>query len=142
MFGGGERHHIFATFIRFAGGPEISTTFGNGTGEKSFSKRGSCKHAHRNSAGRFAEKCYATRIASKCRDVALYPLQSRDLVHQAIVAGMSTLFGAQVRMCEKTKRAQAIGDAHNDNAFFRQICAVSTTGISKRSITEGGEYAA
>jgi hypothetical protein len=63
-------------------------------------------------------------IAAEACDVALDPLQSRDLIQEPVVARhVSRRFGTQFRMREKAERTDAIGERYVDDTFLRQLLA-------------------
>src|SRR5215831_5980276 len=103
---------------------EISTAFGDGAGEEPFRELGSSEHAHRNAAGRFTENRDAARVSAECSDIAFDPLQPGDLVQQAVVPRMTSLFGGELWMREKAERSNAISDADDHDTFLREIRAV------------------
>jgi hypothetical protein len=90
----GKRRHVFAGFVREAGGRKRSPALGDGALEKSPGQRRRRQHADRDSTGRFAKNCDAIRISAKRGDVAIYPLQSGDLIEHAVVARVAVIFRA------------------------------------------------
>ena len=67
--------------------------------------------------GGFPRDRHHFRIAAESRDVASDPLQRRDQIQHAIVAGRAMLrFAAQFRMGEKAERVEAVVQGHHHDA--------------------------
>ena len=73
-----------------------------------------------------AEDGDVLRVAAEGRDVALHPLQRRDLVHQAVVADRLARPGGlgQRRVGEVAERAQPVVDGHHHHAVAGEVLAV------------------
>ena len=79
----------------------------------------------RAAARRLAEDRDIARVAPECRDVPLHPAQRRDLVEIAVVAERAARgFLRECRVREEAKAAQAVVEAHEDEAAPRELRAV------------------
>lgn len=68
-----------------------------------------------------AEQGDVVRIAPEGRDVVVHPMQRRDLVHQAVIAGATF---RQRGMSEPAERAETIIHGDHDEAGLRELCTV------------------
>ena len=69
-------------------------------------------------AGALPHNCDLLRISSECRNIMIYPFQSRKLVIKSIVSAMSRFF-FKFRKTRKTKRSKTIVYGNRNNPFFR-----------------------
>ena len=85
----------------------------------------------RTAAGRFAEQRHLLRIAAEQRDVALDPLQRRELIQIAIVAArIAGRFPGQGRMGKEAEAAHAVIHADDDDALGGQRVGGILRGVS------------
>ena len=76
------------------------------------------KQGYASSACRLTEDGHIIRIAAKCRNVVVYPLQRHHLVHQSQVLSIGVVGSVgQVRQVEEAEDAQSILDG-NKNDFW------------------------
>ena len=69
-------------------------------------------------ARRLAEDRHSLRVATERRGVVPHPLERRDLVEQAVVAGRPVLrLGGQRLVGQEAERAQPVVDRHQDDAL-------------------------
>ena len=80
-----------------------------------------CLHAH--GTGALAEDGDMLRVSAKGLDVVLDPLQSGNLVHEAIVSALA-LFGREFRMAQEAQRAQAVIDGYEDDSPLGPLVSV------------------
>src|SRR5438034_11508362 len=74
---------------------------------------------------RGAKQKDAGRVASERRDVAVNPLQHRDLIEAAIVAGnLLGTFGVESWMRQKPQRTQAQVVADENNPLRHELLAI------------------
>jgi hypothetical protein len=77
---------------------------------------------HRDAARGESEDRDVVRIASERSDVALDPLQGRDLVHIRVLAlGLVRPLAAQCREGEEPEASQAVVDGDKDDALFCEL---------------------
>jgi len=82
------------------------------------------EHADGDATRGFAENRHAFRVASERGDVPLDPLETRDHVEHAVVAGdPARRLGAQFRMRIEPEEAHAIGDADEHDSSSGQLLA-------------------
>ena len=90
--------------------------------EQSFRQRRGHQDGDRDRARRLPEHRDALRIAAEGGDVALDPLEGRDLVQQTIVAGgMLGGLGRQHRVREEAKDPDTVVEADDDDSFGSQL---------------------
>ena len=76
-------------------------------------------------ARRFAEDRHPARVPSEGSDVALHPLEGRDLVEQRVVARRAVLgLRGQRRMGEQAEDVEAVVDGHDHHALAGEVGAV------------------
>lgn len=86
---------------------------------------------HRDTARGEPENSDVVRIASKCGDVALDPLQGRDLVHVRVIClGFARTLAAQGGEGEEPEASQAVIGGHQDNAVFGEL---DPRGVGRRT---------
>src|SRR5690606_28219092 len=104
---------------------ERATALGNRPVKQAARLGGGAEHADGDAAGGFSKDRHAIGITSERGDVALNPLQSRDLVEEAVVSrspvrGLRTELG----MREKAERADAVVDRDQHDPLAREMLAV------------------
>ena len=93
--------------------------------EQPLGRRHAEQRAHLARAPRLAEDGDAARIAAEVRDVVADPLESRDDVAHAGVAGISVLFAAELGQVHEPERVQPVRDADDhDVVLAREVGAV------------------
>ena len=93
--------------------------------EESFGDGRSHLLADGEGTGAFAEDGDIAGIATELRDVALDPLESRGLVHQAVVAGgIVAIFFREFGMREEAEDTEAVIHRDDDNAFLGEVGTV------------------
>src|SRR5215472_17428544 len=70
--------------------------------------------------GRVPEKHRMLGVTSKRRDIALYPLQSRHLIGQSVMARRSTAFHREQRVRKETQHSQPRLNGHHDHSLLWQ----------------------
>src|SRR4029453_4638736 len=97
----------------------------DGADEETPGERRSHQVPHRKGTGRLSENGDLIRIAAKRRDVPTDPLQRRDLIEKTVVPRRVMLgFPGQLRMGQKSQRADPIVQADDDDAFRCELRAV------------------
>src|SRR5262249_40803566 len=64
-------------------------------------------------------------VAAEARDVALHPLQGRDLIENGVVARRASRpFSGERRMRQESENAESIVERDDDGALLRETCTV------------------
>src|SRR6185436_10960009 len=93
--------------------------------EQTATQRARLQDRHARRSRGLAHDRDVARITAEARDIALDPLQRRDLIEESVVAGrVLRRFGSQLGMREKAERADAIRQRDVDDALLRELFAV------------------
>lgn len=89
--------------------------------KQTFGKGRRAKHTDCDGTRGFAEYRHPLRIATETGDVSSNPLQPRNHVQKAVVAGrVAVTFSAQLWVRQKAEHPKTVADGDHDNAFLRQ----------------------
>ena len=97
------------------------TAFQDGAAEQAGRKRRGDQHAGVDGAGGFAEEGDVGRVAAELRDIAAHPLQGRELIEEAVVAGaVVRRLAGELGMREESHHSETVVDSDQDDAVRSQ----------------------
>src|SRR5262249_35981134 len=103
---------------------EQAATLADRALEKSFRERRNRQRADRDRSRRLTEHCDARGITAEGRDIAMDPIESGDLIEQAIITG--GLMSGLCRECwmrEEAEHAKTVVERDDDDAARGQLVA-------------------